>query len=141
MIRQNRSVLIAAVIWIAGGGALRPVGADDVQVNTYTTGSQLLPSVAFSAAGDFVVVWKSTGSGDYSVQAQRYTSDGSTAGSEFQVNTYDTGIQRQGVVALSAAGDFVVVWESDGSSGTDTTESSIQGQRYAADGSTVGGEF
>ncbi len=34
-----------------------------------------------------------------------------------------------------------VVWGSAGSSGTDSSDRSIQGQRYAADGSTAGGEF
>ena len=30
-------------------------------------------------------------------------------------------------------GDFVVVWDSDGSYGTDTSRHSIQGQRYDAE--------
>jgi hypothetical protein len=33
-------------------------------------------------------------------------------------------------VSLDAAGDFVVVWQSDGSSGTDSSGYSIQGQRH-----------
>ena len=44
-------------------------------------------------------------------------------------------------MAADADGDFVVVWESDGSSGTDTSGDSIQGQRYASDGSTQGAQF
>ena len=38
-------------------------------------------------------------------------------------------------------GDFVVVWQSYGSSGGDTSYSSVQGQRYAAGGAALGGEF
>ena len=41
-------------------------------------------------------------------------------GSEFQVNTYTTRIQAGSSVSLEADGDFVVVWESDGSAGSDT---------------------
>ena len=59
------------------------------------------------------MVWQSYGSSGsdpsgYSVQGQRYTSDGSIAGSEFQVNTYTTGGQRFPSVGLDADGDFVV---------------------------------
>ena len=59
----------------------------------------------------------------------------------FQVNTYTTDIQDDPSVGLGADGDFVVVWHSDGSSGTDSSSFSIQGQRYASDGSPVDGEI
>jgi hypothetical protein len=122
-----------------------PLGSE-FQVNTYTTNDQRYPSVAADAEGDFVVVWHSFGSSGtdvdgYSVQGQRYAPDGSTQGSEFQVNTYTTLFQRNASVAADAAGDFVVVWESYGSSGTDASGFSIQGQRYASDGSAQGPEF
>ena len=44
-------------------------------------------------------------------------------------------------MAAAPDGDFVVVWESNGSSGTDTSSWSIQGQRYASNGSTLGAQF
>ena len=34
-----------------------------------------------------------------------------------------------------------MVWQSSGSTGTDTSLASIQGQRYAANGSAIGAEF
>ena len=34
-------------------------------------------------------------------------------------------------MALDGSGGFVVVWDSNGSSGTDTSYLSVQGQRYA----------
>ena len=116
------------------------------QINTYTTNRQDSPSVAMDADGDFVVVWRSNGSSgtdtnSYSVHGQRYNADGSTAGSQFQINTYTTGRQDSPSVAMDADGDFVVVWRSNGSSGTDTDSYSIQGQRYNADGSTAGSQF
>jgi hypothetical protein len=116
------------------------------QVNTYTTNLQQRPSVAASADGDFVVVWVSLGSsetdtGDYSIQGQRYTSGGSTQGAQFQVNTYTTSFQKFPSVVADADGDFVVVWTSYGSSGIDTSSASIQGQRYASNGSTQGAQF
>ena len=121
-----------------------PVGSE-FQVNTYTTSFQRRPSVAMDADGDFVVVYSSIGSNGtdtgYSVQGQRYNADGTTAGSEFQVNTRTTGTQRQPVVAMDADGDFVVIWQSNGSSGNDNSSYSIQGQRYNADGTTADTEF
>ena len=122
------------------------------QVNTYTTSFQSGPSVAAGADGDFVVVWQSTGSfgtdtSPQSIQGQRYASNGSPQGGEFQVNTYTTSFQRSPSVAVDSDGDFVVVWDSNGSSGTDTGDpftawgTSVEGQRYASDGSTQGAQF
>ncbi len=122
-----------------------PLGSE-FQINTYTTNRQAGPTVATDADGDFVVVWRSAGSSgtdtsDYSVQGQRYASDGTPRGSEFQVNTYTTNRQESPAVAAHPDGDFVVVWESFGSSGADASDSSIQGQRYASNGTPRGSEF
>src|SRR5262245_32987178 len=62
-------------------------------------------------------------------------------GGEFQVNTYTTNSQFSSHVAADADGDFVVVWLSDGSPGDDSSSDSIQGQRYASDGTPRGGQF
>ena len=115
------------------------------QVNTYTTFNQGGPSVAVDADGDFVVVWTSFGGSGtdsyFSVQGQRYASDGSIQGGQFQVNTYTTSMQTWPSLAAAADGDFVVVWRSKGSFGSDWSSESIQGQRYASDGSARGAEF
>jgi hypothetical protein len=116
------------------------------QVNSYTTGSQESPSVAVDANGDFIVVWTSVGSpgtdtSDLSIQGQRYAADGTPQGAQFQVNSYTPSIQYEVSVAAAPSGDFVVVWQSDGSFGTDSSDLSIQGQRYAADGTPQGAQF
>ncbi|MCP3957259.1 MAG: hypothetical protein GY719_05350 [bacterium] len=122
-----------------------PVGSE-FQINTYTTNIQLAPAVAFDSAGEFVIVWHSLGSGStdssgYSIQGQRYSSDGSIVGGEFQVNTFTIDNQRRPRVGSDASGSFVVIWQSSGgSSGTDSNYS-IQGQRFLSDGSMAGGEF
>ncbi len=147
MARWTRSpfaiwVLLGAV----SGPGLIPVRADDVQVNSYTTGGQGFPSMAMDADGDFVVVWHSAGSAGadsagYSIQGQRFASDGSVVGTEFQVNSYTTGNQDFPAVAMDSDGDFVVAWESYGSVGTDSSDKSVQGQRFASDGSVLGAEL
>jgi hypothetical protein len=114
-----------------------PEGSE-FQVNTYTTSSQSGPSVAADADGDFVVVWDSFGSSgsdssSRSVQGQRYDSAGGAVGSEFQVNTYTTGYQFSASVAADGDGDFVVAWTSEGSSGSDSSSRSVQGQRFSVE--------
>ena len=126
----------------AGGAAL----GGQFQVNSYTTNGQVLPSVSLSANGDFVVVWNSNGSsgGDTlgtGIQGQRYAAGGAALGGEFLVNSYTTSDQSRSSVSVDPDGDFVVVWESNGSSGGDTSFQSIQGQRFAAGGAALGGQF
>ncbi len=118
----------------------------EFQVNTYTTSLQIQPAVGRDGTGGFVVVWNSNGSNgsddsNYSIQGQRYTSDGSKAGIEFQINTYTTSSQWYPAVGPDGTGGFVAVWNSNGSSGSDDSSQSIQGQRYASDGSTVNVQF
>ena len=115
------------------------------QVNTHTTAAQIFPAVARDAAGNFVVVWASVGSvgsdnDALSIQGQRYDAAGATLGTQFQVNTYSTGNQSVPAVAADASGNFLVVWQSNGSAGTDSDQS-IQGQRYNSAGVPVGGQF
>ncbi|MEM8932266.1 MAG: hypothetical protein AAGE94_13880, partial [Acidobacteriota bacterium] len=119
---------------------------DQFQINTYTTSVQTAPAVGMDADGDFVVVWMSDGSdgtdsSGYSVQGQRFASNGSTQGSQIQINTFTSSLQFNPSVGVDADGDFVVVWNSFGSAGTDTSGSSIQGQRYTADGSPIASEL
>jgi hypothetical protein len=108
-----------------------PQGAE-FQVNSYTPGYQLLPSVASDASGSFVVVWISFPGQDGSaagVFGQRYDASGTAQGAEFQVNSYTAYSQSVPSVASSADGDFVVVWSSqqDGYLSAD-----IFGQRFAS---------
>jgi hypothetical protein len=116
------------------------------QVNTYTTGYQVNPSVAMAANGDFVVAWRGVGllyidPSGWDIRGQRYASDGSKQGAEFQMNTYTTGHQILPWVATDAEGDFVVTWTSRGSPGTDTSGNSVQGQRFDSNGSIQGAQF
>ena len=116
------------------------------QVNSYTTGYQRNPWVAAAPDGRFVVVWRSNGSAgtdtsDYSIQAQRFASDGSAVGGELQVNTSTTGTQSQPAVSMAADGAFVVVWQSDVSADTDSAGTSIQAQRFSSDGSFLADEL
>ncbi|MHB1764280.1 MAG: hypothetical protein ACYCS1_01855 [Gammaproteobacteria bacterium] len=113
-------------------------------VNSYTSGDQEYPAVAMDAAGDFVVAWESlnqvSGTSGWDIYAQRYASNGVAEGSNFLVNSYTSGNQEYPAVAMDAAGDFAVAWESyDQVSGTSKWD--IYAQRYASNGVAEGSNF
>ena len=115
-----------------------PVGTDFV-ANTFTGGDVFGGDVAVAPAGDFVVVWTAKDEvSDYDVFGQRFSSAGTKVGSEFLVNTYTTGRQINGRVALDRSGGFVVVWTSVDQDGSD---SGVFGQRFNSSGAKAGSEF
>jgi hypothetical protein len=122
----------------------RPKGAQ-FQANTFTPGPQTDVGVAADDDGNFVVCWSNVGASasddDASVRARLFDRNGVPMGEEFQVNTYTTGGQSRPDVGMDPTGAFVVVWESRGSSDSDTSGASVHGQRYDDAGALVGTEF
>ncbi len=114
---------------------------DEFRVNTYTTSAQRRPTVAANAGGDFVVAWEKYELGEYrhTVQAQRYSSDGSAIGGEFQISTTTEYSEQTADVAMTPAGQFVVVWDS--SEPVAGYAYSIRGRRFDADGVALGEEL
>ncbi len=122
-----------------------PLGGE-FQVNSYTTSFQGSPAVAADADGDFVVVWEGYGSvgtddSEESIQGQRYSSDGTPLGHQFQVNSYTTLDQWWAAVGMESDGAFVVAWASRRSTGTDSSGYSVPAQRFASDGARLGSQF
>ncbi|MCA9094468.1 MAG: hypothetical protein KDA68_13345, partial [Planctomycetaceae bacterium] len=109
-------------------------------VNSTTTGAQEFPNVAMDANGDFVITWTSFDGSGSGVYAQRYNSAGTPQGGEFQVNTHTTNSQNFSAVAMDAAGNFAITWQSVGQDGL-INESGIFAQRYNSAGTPQGGEF
>jgi hypothetical protein len=89
-------------------------------------------------AGNFVAAWQSDGQdGDGNgIYARRFEADGDPIGGEFRTTGATVGNQQIPDVAMSASGEFVVVWQSP-----DTAGYGVFGQRYAANGAPAGGEF
>jgi hypothetical protein len=102
--------------FLNGCGYTPPIGplSGEFQANTYNTGYQQGASTAMDSTGRFVVTWWSYGQDNNTsgIYAQLYDSTGSPTGSEFQVNTYIPGEQRNPAVAMDGNGDFVITWQS-----------------------------
>ncbi|MBL7153669.1 MAG: hypothetical protein ISS79_08120, partial [Phycisphaerae bacterium] len=128
---------IEARIFAADGAPL----TDAFLVNTYTAGNQSDSEVAINpATGEFVVVWASSGQdgSGWGVYGQRFAANGTPVGEEFRVNTHTDNDQSNPAVAMDVDGDFIVTWQSNGQDGSSW---GVYGQRFAADGTAVGGEF
>jgi phosphodiesterase/alkaline phosphatase D-like protein len=140
----------AVVVWrdavrdgSSGGIFGQRYGADGQRVgsqfavNTTTTGDQSNPMAAIDADGDFVVVWQSAGQdGDgWGIYGRRFDRNGVPLAGEFRVNTSSTNDQEEPAVAMNPAGQFVVVWQNQGST------LGIHARRYDASGTALGSSF
>ncbi|MCH9674709.1 MAG: DUF4347 domain-containing protein, partial [Gammaproteobacteria bacterium] len=107
----------------------------EIQIHTTTVDLQRNPSVAMDSDGDFVVAWESQSQdgSSFGVYSQRYDASGTPQGPETLVNTTTSNSQTSASVAMDAAGNYAVVWYDN--NGTD-----IKLQRYATDGTALGGE-
>ncbi len=127
----------------AGGIVARRFSASDVprggefQVNSFTTGDQLVPDVDLDADGDLVIVWESVysdgGDNFRSIQGRRFTSRGETLGPQMLINSFTAEAQFLPAVASRGEGDFVVTWNSLQSPADDSSSSSVLARLYVAD--------
>lgn len=140
------AALVLATSFVSAGHCQPYPNGPQFQVNVYWTGHQFDSDVAMGPDGRFVVTWSSEGSSgsdtsELSVQARRWSASGSSESDEFQVNTYTNNGQYYPTVALDGLGRFVIAWASQGSGGTDDSNSSIQARRYSSLGVPEGPEF
>ena len=106
-----------------------PLDAAEFLVNTNTATLQQSPSVAVDPATEgFVISWTSAWQGGTQIFAEVYNSSGLPVGSPFQVGNTSNGSQGDSRVAMNAAGDFVITWQSDNSS---TSGWDIEAQEFA----------
>ncbi len=138
---DGRSEALAA-LWGPDGGLL----VDGLSLSDGTPGDQAVTGIAGLAPGGYVATaWSmplpgeigEDGSGS-GVFVHRLTAAGELAGPSLRANTFTPGLQAPGDVAAAADSRFVVVWTSVGQDGS---AGGVYGQRFAADGSRLGGEF
>lgn len=108
-----------------------PLGVDlAVSSNTSSMFFSGTSRVAGDSEGGFVVVWE-----DYYAAGfvRRFDSSGQPVGGDLVVNSHTQGFQSDLSIAAAPNGEFLVVWDSNSSTGTDTDLSSIQARRFAFD--------
>ncbi len=110
-----------------------PVGTEFI-VNSYTIGRQSDSAIGIDTNANFVIVWTSRDQDAYDsgVFGQRFASDGSRLGTEFQVHTFTLEDQEKPDVQINGSGDFVVVWQS---------QYNIIGRQFGSSGNPLGPEF
>jgi hypothetical protein len=88
--------------------------SDEFPVNTPTAYTQTKPSVDIFSDGSFVIVWESwqEDGSDRGIFGQRYNSNGTRNGEQFQVNLTTQFSQARPIVKYFPDGKFIVVWES-----------------------------
>ncbi|MBK8918090.1 MAG: hypothetical protein IPM73_08615 [Betaproteobacteria bacterium] len=117
---------------------------NDFIVNTTTTSNQYQPTMVSVPGGGFIVAWYSDGSKDgrsADVFFQRFDNNGSPQGAETRANSstgFESSAQYEPSIALLNDGSFVVTWRSDSQDGSNA---GVFGQRFAANGTTLGSEF
>ena len=133
------AAVVAGPSW---AGAQQVRAGAEFRGNTYTTGVQRRPAIHVKKNGEFIVSWtgqNTTLDGSaYGTFAQRYAANGVAQGAEFRVNTFTQSYQFRPAVASDKAGNFVVAWSSYNQDGS---YYGMFGQRFAANGAPVGGEF
>jgi len=111
----------------------------EVLINATTAGQQRDPVAARNLQGEITIAWVSTGQdgdGD-GVVARRLDATGALVGDEIAVNQYTAGAQNRPALAMSAAGDFAVAWES---AAQDGDGQGIVVRRFGRDGVALADE-
>src|SRR5215212_7882397 len=131
-------VLGSLFLPVLAAGQMTPVGGE----LTVAQASGVLhrsPAIAAGEFGNFVVVWQRHAGGPegWDVLARLYDRSGAPLGPELLVNTTTTGCQQAPAVASDSAGNFVVVWQSDGQDGSGW---GVFGRRFSREGVALGGE-
>ncbi len=100
----------------AAGGEL----GGRIQVNTTTSGHHTEASMAMDSDGDFIVTWtRGTASDPAELLAQKFNSDGTPNGTEFQVDATPDQVPPHASLAMTNINRFVVTWTDQGDSGTE----------------------
>ena len=100
-----------------------------------TANGQRVPAIAMNGAGDFVICWHDW---TQNIFAQRYRSDGTPLGANFQVNSPATEYCDFPDVAMKQDGSFIVAWHD---ARNNRHEYQIYARWYDGNGAAAGEEF
>lgn len=106
--------------------------ASEELVLTFQNGLAWAPNVAMQPDGGFIVVWQEDGAG---IVAQRFDTSAQQLGAPIRVDA-ESGDAPE--IATTGDGNFIVVWQRNGEK---DDPADVFGQRYTADGATIGARF
>ena len=86
----------------------------EILVNEIESGNEQWARVVSDSNGNFVVTWTGDHGGSNDVYARRFNSSGVALAGEFRVNTTTANDQKDSSIAMDALGNFIVVWEGQG---------------------------
>lgn len=108
---DTRNIINSDIYFQRYNSAGLPLDANIKVVDDVDTAGQWHPAVAMDATGDFVIVWDDNRNDDLDICFQRYTSTGTTVGSNTIVNVNINGADQYApLIAMDEVGDFVIVW-------------------------------
>jgi hypothetical protein len=113
----------------------------EVVVNKTLDKAQRQPTVTYvNSPPRYIVNWESfeQDGSSWGIFGQMLNTSCAKLGSEFDVNSHTSGVQRKPDVAADTNGRFTVVWESENQDGSSW---GVYGQKFSADGSKDGSEF
>jgi len=112
--------------------------SSEFRINTHTTSTQYMPSVAYDGT-NYLVTWSSYGQegGTYEIYAQFINQAGMSVGSEFRINTSITSGQYDSSVVFDGS-NYLVTWSSYSQDGSGY---GVYGQRLSKSGTFLGSEF
>jgi hypothetical protein len=137
--RQAAIVLLAGLCLTPHLASAQTPRGPEIRVDQQTLPSNWFPHTAVAPNGDFVVVWESghpfLAADSPRVWFRLFRADGTPKGGQLRVSN---GKARETLPSISMAddGSFVIVWQS----GT-TTDTSVFGRRFTAQGTPIGGRF
>ena len=111
----------------------------EFRVNTTTTGDQKNPAIGMESSA-FVIAWESDGQdgSGLGIFAQRYNLTAAN-GSEFQVNSFTNGAQRNPTVGTSLTSGFMIAYEDAGIKGDGS--SAVYARLFGSSGTPQGPSF
>jgi hypothetical protein len=101
------------------------------------TAGQNNPSISADDSGKFCIAWGDERNGNWDIYIQRYSSNGTTLGSNSKVNDDQGNIDHNyPSISINCIGSFIISWWDGRSGGGD-----IYAQRYTSNGIPLGSNF
>lgn len=134
--RRNPVVLTVLTVLLLSSGASAAVleGSPESQVHVSVSGEQRSPAIASDAAGRSMIVWNSDHGGPGRIYGRIFDPAGAPQTGEIEIANPGASFQLNPKVAVSAQGEYLVVWNGNGGGG-------IFARRFDALGVPLGAAF